>query len=149
MKFTGKISAKLDAKGRVFFPAAFRRLLSEGEGGFILRRDIYQPCLVIYPVSVWEEEVGLLRQRLNRWNPKEAMVFRQFMADAEKITLDASGRFLLTKRLLDIAHVSKEIVFIGMDDRVEVWSKEMTEQPFLSPEEFGQSLENLMTPDRI
>lgn len=149
MKFTGKISAKLDAKGRVFFPAAFRKLLAEGEGEFVLRRDVYQPCLVIYPISVWEEEVGLLRQRLNRWNPKEAMVFRQFMADAETMSLDASGRFLLSRRLLDIAQISKELVFIGVDDRIEVWSKELTEQSFLSAEDFGQSLENLMSPDRI
>lgn len=149
MKFTGIINAKLDAKGRVFFPAAFRKLLAEGEVDFVLRRDVYQPCLVIYPVSVWEEEVGQLRQRLNRWNPKEAMVFRQFMADAETISLDASGRILLSRRMLDIAKISKELVFIGVDDRIEVWSKEQSEQSFLSPEEFGRSLENLMAPDSI
>ena len=148
MKFTGIINAKRDVKGRVFFPAAFRKLLAEGEVDFVLRRDVYQPCLVIYPVSVWEEEVGQLRQRLNRWNPREAMVFRQFMADAETISLDAAGRFLLSRRMLDIAKISKELVFIGVDDRIEVWSKEQCEHSFLSPEEFGQSLENLMCPDR-
>ena len=149
MKFTGEINAKIDVKGRVFFPAAFRKLLAEGEVDFVLRRDVYQPCLVIYPVSVWEEEVGQLRQRLDRWNPREAMVFRQFMADAETISLDASGRFLLSKRMLDIAKISKELVFIGVDDRIEVWSKEQCDKLFLSPEEFGQSLENVMCPDRI
>ena len=99
MKFTGKISAKLDAKGRVFFPAAFRKLLVDGEGDFVLRRDVYQPCLVVYPLVVWEEEVALLRQRLNRWDPRQAMVFRQFMSDAELISLDSSGRFLLPKQI--------------------------------------------------
>ena len=148
MKFTGTASAKLDAKGRVFFPATFRKLLAEDEVEFILRRDVYQPCLVVYPMAVWENEVETLRKRLNLWNPQQAMVFRQFMADAESISLDASGRFLLPKRMLQIANIASEVVFVGVDDRIEVWSKEKMEQPFLSPEEFGKSLQNLMTPDR-
>ena len=149
MKFTGKISAKLDVKGRVFFPAVFRKLLAEGDVEFVLRKDVYQPCLVIYPIAVWDEEVALLRQKLNRWNPKEAMVFRQFMSDAEMITLDSSGRFLLPKRLTEIANISKELVFVGVDDRIEIWSKEQMTRPFLSPEDFGNSLAQLMSADTV
>ena len=147
MKFTGKISAKLDAKGRVFFPAAFRKLLVDGEGDFVLRRDVYQPCLVVYPLVVWEEEVALLRQRLNRWDPRQAMVFRQFMSDAELISLDSSGRFLLPKRLTEIAQIDKELVFVGVDDRIELWNKNQMSTSFMSPEDFGESLAQLMSAD--
>ena len=145
MRFTGTIQGKLDAKGRVFFPAAFRKKLADGEEDFVLRRDIFQPCLTIYPLSVWEAEVSQLRERINRWDPKQAMVLRQFMADAEILSLDASGRFLFSKRMLQIAEIDKEIVFIGMDDRIEVWSKEHTDTPFLSADEFSSALQEIMS----
>ena len=86
MRFTGSIEAKLDAKGRVFFPSDFRRKLAEPDTILVLKRDIYQPCLVIYPYSVWEAEVETLRQRLNRWDARQAMLFRQFLADVEVFT---------------------------------------------------------------
>ena len=50
MRFTGTIEAKADAKGRVFFPAMFRKVLaSAGEEQLVLSRDAFQPCLVLYP----------------------------------------------------------------------------------------------------
>lgn len=53
MRFTGNIDAKTDAKGRVFLPAAFRKVLQgSGEEGLILRRDVFQRCLVLYPETV-------------------------------------------------------------------------------------------------
>lgn len=145
MRFTGSINAKLDAKGRVFFPAVFRRQLAEGEVELIVRKDVYQPCLVVYPQSVWDEELRRLRQSLNHWDPKEAMVFRQFMAEAESVPLDASGRILLSKRMLRMAGIDREMFFLGMDDRIEIWSCEQMEKPFLSSEELGSALLRLMT----
>ena len=69
MRFVGNIEAKTDAKGRVFLPSAFRKLLqTAAEEGLVLRKDIFQPCLVLYPQSVWDEQLNLLRSRLNRWN---------------------------------------------------------------------------------
>lgn len=147
MRFIGTINAKLDAKGRVFLPAAFRRILPEDTVELVLRRDVYQPCLVIYPLSVWEEEIGELRQRLNRWNPRDAMIFRQFMSEAETLTLDGTGRILLSRRMLQQAAIEKELVFVGMDDRIEVWSRERMETPFLDSGSLGASLQALMSPE--
>lgn len=54
MRFLGTIEAKTDAKGRAFLPAAFRKMLqSAGEERMMLRKDVFQPCLVLYPESVW------------------------------------------------------------------------------------------------
>lgn len=53
MRFTGTIDAKLDAKGRVFLPSDFRKQLAESDPRLVLKRDVYQPCLVIYPYAVW------------------------------------------------------------------------------------------------
>ena len=144
MKFTGTVNGKMDAKGRVFFPASFRKKLAEGEVEFVLRKDLFQPCLVVYPVTIWEEEVRSLRARLNHWNPREAMVLRQFMADAEEFTLDASGRFLLSKRMQQLAGLQKDMLFVGMDDRFEIWDPTTMDSAFLPADDLGASLQQLM-----
>ena len=50
MRFLGNIEAKTDAKGRAFLPASFRKILQvSGEENLVLRKDVFQPCLVVYP----------------------------------------------------------------------------------------------------
>jgi MraZ protein len=124
MRFSGIITAKLDAKGRVYFPSAFRRQLPAADSDLMIRRDVYQPCLVVYPRTVWESEVDRLGQRLNRWNPREAMLLRRFMAGADLLTLDDDGRFLLPKRRLEEVDIAREVAFVGVGDRVELWNVE-------------------------
>jgi MraZ protein len=63
MRFLGNIEAKTDAKGRAFLPAVFRKTLqSAGEEQLVLRKDVFQPCLVLYPESVWNEQMDILRK---------------------------------------------------------------------------------------
>lgn len=140
MRFTGMTQAKLDAKGRVFFPSAFRRQLPAADAEFVLKRDVYQSCLVVYPREVWDAEVDELTRRLNRWNPKEAMLLRRFLAEAETFVLDGNGRFLVPRHLLDAAGLSHEVVFVGVDDRVELWDKARAASLFVSDEEYADGL---------
>ncbi len=137
----------MDAKGRLFFPADFRRQ-ADAEGGeqrYVLKQDIYQPCLVIYPYSSWEQEVAELRNRLNRWNPKEAMLFRQFLSDVEVFSLDANGRFIVPRRFQALLGEDRKTVFLGLDDRIELWDAARTVEPFLSSDDFTESLQQLMS----
>lgn len=145
MRFLGNTEAKTDAKGRVFLPAVFRKQLqAAGEDCLILRKDTYQDCLVLYPESVWNGQMNELRDRLNRWNQQHQMIFRQFVSDVEIITLDSNGRFLIPKRYQKLAKINQEVRFIGLDDTIEIWSKEMAETPFIDAETFGQELANIM-----
>lgn len=67
MRFLGSIEAKTDAKGRAFLPSIFRKVLNtSGEESLIMKKDVFQPCLVIYPESVWNTMLDNLRSRLNR-----------------------------------------------------------------------------------
>ena len=145
MRFLGNSEAKTDAKGRIFLPAIFRKQLqAAAEECLIMRKDTYQDCLVLYPESAWNKQMNELRERLNRWSPKHQMIFRQFVSDVEIITLDTSGRFLIPKRYLKLAHIEQEVRFIGMDDTIEIWSKDIADKPFMAPEEFEKELEEIM-----
>ena len=145
MRFLGNIEAKVDAKGRVFLPSVFRKILqSGGEERIVLRKDVFQLCLVLYPESVWNAQMDELRSRLNRWNKDHQQIFRQFVSDVEVITLDGNGRFLIPKRYLKLAKIQQDVRFIGLDDTIEIWSKEIADKPFITPEDFGKELEEIM-----
>ena len=145
MRFLGNSEAKTDAKGRVFLPAIFRKQLqAAAEECLIMRKDTYQNCLILYPESAWNNQMNELRSRLNRWNQKHQMIFRQFVSDVEIITLDANGRFLIPKRYQKLANIQQEVRIIGMDDTIEIWSKETVAHPFMVPEEFEKELEAIM-----
>lgn len=145
MRFLGNSEAKTDIKGRVFLPAIFRKQLqAAAEECLIMRKDIYQDCLILYPESAWKEQMNDLREHLNRWNPKHQMIFRQFVSDVEIITLDANGRFLIPKRYQKLANIQQDVRFIGMDNTIEIWSKEAADKPFITPEDFGKELEEIM-----
>lgn len=146
MRFTGTIEAKTDAKGRVFFPAPFRRVLQQGgEEQLVLKRDAFVACLKLYPLSVWNAEVDALNARMNRWNAGHMSVFRRFVADVEVSSLDASGRLLLPKRYLQMAGIGQEVVFVGMDNTVELWSKERFAASLPDDETFARQLQDIMS----
>ena len=145
MRFLGNSEARLDAKGRVFLPSVFRKQTQMATGDcFILRKDIFQECLILYPEKVWNDQLNELRNRLNRWNAQHQTIFRQFVSDVEIITLDGNGRFLIPKRYLKLAQINQEVRFIGMDDTIEIWAKTIADKPFISSEEFGKALESIM-----
>jgi len=145
MRFLGNIEAKTDAKGRAFLPAVFRKVLqASGEERLMLRKDIFQPCLVLYPESVWNEQENALRNRLNRFNARHQQIFRQFVSEVEVVTLDGNGRFLIPKRYMELASIQQDIKFIGMDDTIEIWAGEKVEQAMMDSEEFSQALEEIM-----
>ena len=146
MRFIGNIEAKSDSKGRVFIPATFRRALqTTGNSKLMMRKHIFQECLVLYPEESWNTQLDALRSRLDRWNARHQMIFRQFVADVEEINIDSNGRILIPKRYMKMAGIEQEVRFIGMDDTIEIWAKEKLEQPFMDAATFGAEIEKIMT----
>jgi len=144
-QFLGNFEAKADAKGRIFVPAVFRKLLQlQGEEWLVLRKDIFQDCLVLYPGSVWEKEIETLRSKLNKWNKNQQQVFRQFVLDAERVEMDGSGRILISKRYLQLANIENHVRFLGVDNTIEIWASEKLEKPLMAPEDFAGEIEKLM-----
>ena len=146
-KFIGNIEAKVDAKGRVFLPAQFRKSLQQsGEDTLAMRKDVYERCLVLYPESSWDSQMEELRSRLNRWDAAQQMVFRQFVSDVEMVSIDGSGRLLIPKRCIQLAGIGQQVRFVGMGDTIEIWNAdgECVDTPFMDPGEFGKALQGVM-----
>jgi MraZ protein len=146
LQFLGNIEARADAKGRIFVPAVFRKRLQGADEEFlVLRKDIFQDCLVLYPGTVWENEIETLRVRLNKWNKEQQQVFRQFVLDAERLEMDASGRILIPKRYMTLVGIESDVRFLGVDNTIEIWAKERLEKPLVDPDEFSERLQELMS----
>lgn len=144
-RFIGNIDAKMDEKGRVFFPAVFRRTLQrEGDEALMIRKDIHQNCLVLYPKSVWNQQMDEMRSRLNRWNTQQQMLFRQFVAGVSELPIDGNGRVLIPKRLQEQLGLQPAVRFIGMDDTIELWSQAEADALLDNAAALGESLEKLM-----
>ena len=142
-RLIGTIDAKVDAKGRAFLPAVFRRSLQGGEDlRLIMRKDIFENCLVLYPEAEWYSRLDALRTRLSVWNRQEQDLFRRYVTDVEWITLDGGGRFLIPRRYMKMVGIAQDVTFIGMDTTIEIWAKG-SNQP-LDGGPIGDSLQAIM-----
>ncbi len=145
MRFTGDYTAKADSKGRVFLPATMRKVLeASGETRCVLRSDLFQRCLVLYPESLWNELVDSLRGRLNRWNGTHQQLFRKFVSEADVVELDSNGRILITRRKLDYAGITSDVRFLAVDDHIEIWDKQECESVLSQQTTLGEDLQAIM-----
>lgn len=123
LNLLGEYDVRLDAKGRLVLPSGLKKQLADQlSKGFVINRDVFRPCLVLYPFEVWEATSRMLG-RLNRFVEKNMDFIRRFTSGATHLELDGSGRLLLPKALMDDPKLGKELKLVGLGDRVEVWSK--------------------------
>lgn len=142
--FLGKIEAKIDVKGRVFVPSVFRKVFSEEDRErVVVRMEADEKYLVVYPESVWNRQVLDLQSKLNEWDPEDQMLLMQFVGDAEMLDFDAQGRVLLPKRLQTRLGGDSELIFVGMVDRIALWSKSMYEEQFAMKAKLSERLKQL------
>jgi MraZ protein len=148
MRFTGNIDAKVDEKGRVFVPSSFRKiLLREESQGLILRRDVFQRCLVLFPQEVWDEQVNAITARTNMFDRQGRDALRRFVAGAESITLDSGGRMLIPRRYLEESGIQNEVRFIGVDNTIEIWNRQAADALLNEPDTLADTLEGMMSED--
>jgi MraZ protein len=115
---TGTHQYQLDAKGRMSLPARFREALADG--GFVtLGQD---GCLYVFPLAEWNRMRGEVKTNLLA-DPETRHYERMFASAAERIDLDSQGRFVVPLRLRGRAGVTREVVVIGVLDRMEIWDR--------------------------
>src|SRR6478736_1142781 len=93
----GEYDCKVDAKGRFMFPVDLRKQLETlFEEGFVINRNLYQECLVLYPMTEWDKQNEKL-SKLNRLIKANDVFVRKVTGGATKVEADNSGRLLLPK----------------------------------------------------
>tara|TARA_B110000037_G_scaffold31337_1_gene37655 strand:- start:15497 stop:15964 length:468 start_codon:yes stop_codon:yes gene_type:complete len=124
----GTYECKVDAKGRLMLPVAFKKQLSSVmDKGFVLKRAVFQPCLELYPMQEWETMMQNIN-KLNRFKKKNNDFIRRFTAGVKSVDLDVSGRLLIPKDLVGFASITKEIVVTSAVNIIEIWDKDKYEK---------------------
>ena len=120
--FSDEIVHNIDTKGRIIVPAKFRYELGET---FWINRGL-DGCLCIYPTSEWMKKSEKL-EALSE-NSRDAREYvRQMFRLASEVTLDNQGRILISSKLIALAGLKKECVFVGANKYIELWDQERWE----------------------
>jgi MraZ protein len=143
--FVGDFPVKVDAKGRILFPAAFKKQLSEvAEDRFVVKKDLFSNCLILYPYDEWLRQVKIIRSRINPYNKTHAQFLRQFYKGTAEVSLDSNGRLSFPKRLLEMVGIEKEMTMAGQDGKIELWDTAAYQSEGLSEEDFSKLGEQLL-----
>lgn len=140
----GEFDCKVDAKGRLMVPVLLKKQLLDVErDGLVVNRG-FERNLVIYPKQVWDDTVTELG-KLNMFERKNREFVRAFQRGAMPLSLDAAGRVLLPKSLMEYAGIEGELVLACQLDKIEVWDKKAYESMFDDmPENFAALAEEVM-----
>jgi MraZ protein len=144
--FIGNSDAKADAKGRIFIPAHYRKVLHESENSrLVMRKDPYSNSIMLYPEDIWNQKLTNLKNGLDEWNPTHQVVLRQYVAEAEWLEIDSQGRVLIPKKYLQLIGAENEVQFVGMVDTFSLWAKGDFDKAKLSADEFTGLLQSIMS----
>ena len=116
MMFLGQYEHSLDEKSRIIMPAKFREDLGES---FIITFGL-DKCLFVYPMEEWER-LSLNLQELPL-GKKDTRAFKRTLASRALVgSFDQPGRVVIAKYLRDYAAIEKNVVIIGVFERIEIW----------------------------
>lgn len=115
----GEYHHSIDDKGRLIIPSKFREELGEN---FILTRGL-DGCLFVYPKNEWNSIVTKLKA-LPFTNKDARSFMRFFLSGATEVEFDKQGRINIPSPLVEAALLTKECIVIGVNDRLEIWSKD-------------------------
>jgi len=142
--FYGEYSHSLDKKNRIIIPSRFREVIQEkGIEKFYVTRGL-DDCLFMFTEKEWKQQEAKFREK--SFTKKEVRQFnRLFFSGAVEASPDKQWRVLVPDYLKDYAGLSKDIMIIGVSNRIEIWdTKKWQEFYSSSKESFEDIAENLI-----
>ena len=134
--FTSEYECKLDAKGRLVLPARIKNGLPETSGNELVVGLGFEKCLMVYPILEFKKLYAKVAG-LSEFIPDYRKLQRNFFRGNTVVELDSSGRFLIPKQMLNYAQLEKQVVVVGMGNKVELCNPELyNEQLYDNQKEF-------------
>ena len=138
--FMGEYHHTIDSKGRIIIPVKLRDDLGEN---FIVTRGL-EGCLSVYPKSEWDHIISKYKELPDTKDRRYFM--RIFLSGATVCELDKMGRLNIPMPLVEYSKLTKDCLIIGVDERLEIWSKESWDKFILENEEnLSEIADNLFT----
>ena len=138
----GEYEHSIDTKGRLIMPSKLKEDMGEK---FVVTKGL-DGCLFAYSQEEWKTFEEKLRT-FPLTNKDARALIRFFLAGAMECEIDKQGRFLIPSNLREFAGLEKEIVIIGVLNKIEIWSKDKwlkySEEENQSVDEIAEKLSNL------
>jgi MraZ protein len=143
--FIGDYTCKVDVKGRIILPMAFKKQMpADAQDRFVVRKDIFENCLVLYAIEDWNRQLEKIRKRINQYNREQNMFLRNFFKGTAELALDNNNRMLVPKRLMDLIGADRDVVLAGQDGKIEIWAADIYNKIEMPSEDFANLAEKLM-----
>lgn len=136
--FMGEFDHTTDPKGRLIVPSKFREGLGDT---FVITKGL-DGCLLAYDMQEWKIVTEGLHN-LSLVDKAGRQFTRFFFAGAAEIEMDKQGRILIPTKLREFANITKDVVTLGADNKVEIWSKDRYEGLETSSEEMDDIMHRL------
>ena len=142
--FYGEYFHSIDRKGRLILPAKFREVAkSNFIEKFYITRGL-DKCLFMFSEEEWRSQEN--KFKAISFTKQQARTFnRLYFSGAAEVLPDKQGRILLQQYLKDFAHIKREVIIVGVSNRVEIWAKDEWEAFYgNSRQSFEEIAEKLM-----
>ena len=138
--FFGEFEYRIDEKGRVPLPPKFRRALEDG----LVLTPGPDACVVAYPLAEWEKIASSLSSNGSLTPSKLRRLKRAIFSTAFNTKMDAQGRIALPAPLRKYAGIESDIVVAGVNNYLELWSRDRWEsEKSISQEQTWQIIESM------
>jgi transcriptional regulator MraZ len=115
----GEHEHTIDDKSRLTLPAKFRQAMA---GGIVLTRGL-DACVEAYPADDWQALVESRIAGLNPLSHETRVIERFYYSGAVEVQPDKQGRVMLPPALVAHGGLGREVVVVGMRDRLEIWDR--------------------------
>ena len=148
VRFFGKASGKVDDKGRIVLPAAFRDAMVRGGSEnmtLIVKMNVQQCCIDLFPAEEWERRSEKVLEGIDpELNAGDAMFWTKYNDGVSTLVPDGKlGRLSIPSELLASAGITKEVVFGGVGYKLQIWDAETMKADLLSDEKFKETASRL------
>jgi MraZ protein len=148
VKFRGNATGKVDDKGRIVLPAAFRDAFAragETDMTMVVKKSVQGDCLNLFTSEVWEQQADKVLEGLDpELNPEHAAFWSKYNDGVFYVIPDGKlGRLNIPSELLEQTGITKDVVFAGVGHKIEIWDKDRREATLMSDDVFKETAARL------
>ncbi|WP_299580747.1 division/cell wall cluster transcriptional repressor MraZ [uncultured Sunxiuqinia sp.] len=123
MDFSAEKKATFDEKGRVVLPVDYKNEMGGRvpNGQLAVEIDPFEKCLNIYPIEAWEKRLASFKAKLNRNNRRQSRLLDMIYRNFKIISVPENCRMNFPNNFLEEVNITKDVVFVGVGDRIRLW----------------------------
>ncbi len=122
--FYGEFEHSIDRKGRLILPAKFREVAkNQFVEKFFVTRGL-DKCLFMFSEEEWRSQENKFKSM--SFTKQQSRTFNRLLfSGAVEVSFDKQGRILLPQYLKDFAEIKKDVMIVGVANRIEIWAKNL------------------------